>query len=98
MVGFWIGLVVVGGRETPYGPSAVCLGRCPGRVAYCPSPEYARAMVVFGKWSLWATIVFTTVVIAVSIAIAGNYVIAAALVAVVVVVGAIIDRSDKTKI
>ncbi|HKH40707.1 MAG TPA: hypothetical protein VKA41_02515 [Solirubrobacterales bacterium] len=55
------------------------------------------AMVVFGKWSLWAVIILTTIAIAVSIAAAGHLVIAAALVA-VVVVGAIYQLRDSTNL
>jgi hypothetical protein len=54
-------------------------------------------MVIFGKWSLWAVIVLTTLAIAVAIAAAGNIVIAAALAA-VVVVGAIYNLRDSTKL
>jgi len=54
-------------------------------------------VVVFGKWSLWAVIVLTTLGIAVAVAVAGNLVIAVALVA-VVVVGAIYNLRDNTNI
>jgi len=54
-------------------------------------------MVVFGKWSLWAVIILTTIAIAVSIAAAGHLVIAAALVA-MVVVGAIYQLRDSTNL
>lgn len=54
-------------------------------------------MVVFGKWSLWALIVLTTLAIAVAIAAAGNLVFAVVLVA-VVVVGAVYNLRDDTKL
>jgi hypothetical protein len=44
-------------------------------------------MVVFGRWPLWAVIGMLTVVIAVALAAAGELVLAAALVAVVVIGG-----------
>jgi hypothetical protein len=51
-------------------------------------------VVVFGKWSLWALITVTTLGIAVALAVAGNLVIAVA----VVVVGAIYNLRDNTKL
>ena len=41
-------------------------------------------MIVFGKWSLWAMIVLVTLGFAGALVTAGNFVVAAALVAVVV--------------
>jgi hypothetical protein len=54
-------------------------------------------MVVFGKWSLWAVIILATLGIAVALAVAGNLVIAAVLVA-IVVVGAIYQLRDNTNL
>jgi len=54
-------------------------------------------VVVFGKWSLWAVIILATLGIAVAVAVAGNIFIAAVLVA-VVVLGAIYNLRDSTKI
>jgi len=54
-------------------------------------------MVVFGKWSLWALIILTTLGISVAVAVAGNLVIAVALVA-VVVVGAIYNLRANTNL
>jgi hypothetical protein len=54
-------------------------------------------MVVFGKWALWAVIGLATLAIAVPLAAAGNFVFAAALVA-VVVVGAIYHLRDNTNL
>jgi hypothetical protein len=54
-------------------------------------------VVIFGKWALWAVIILTTLGIAVALAVAGNLVIAVALVA-VVVVGAIYNLRDTTKL
>lgn len=52
---------------------------------------------MFGKWSLWAVIILTTLGIAVALAVAGNLVIAVALVA-IVVVGAIYNLRDNTNV
>jgi hypothetical protein len=54
-------------------------------------------MIVFGKWSLWAVIFSGMLLIAMSLVAAGNLVIAAALVA-VVIVGAIYNLRDKTNL
>jgi hypothetical protein len=54
-------------------------------------------VVVFGKWSLWAMIVLITGAFALAIAANGNFVIAAALV-VIVVVGAIYNLRGNTNL
>jgi hypothetical protein len=53
--------------------------------------------VIFGKWSLWAVIFLATLAIAMSLVVAGNFLIAAALVA-VVVVGGIYYLPDPTNL
>ena len=53
-------------------------------------------MIVFGKWPVWIVIAMLTIVIAVSLAYAGNVVLAAALVLVVAIGGYYALRGNTT--